>query len=354
MLALACFVSMLGPGPTEAEPPAWVRWDAPDACPAASDLAQAVRARLGRSPTEGEIEVAASIEDRNADGLHLTLETTSNGQRDRHTMTAHDCRALTDAAALVVALSIDPMAVVAATTVVDEREAEPEGPPMVPPLVEPPLVEPLPPEPSPEPPPDEAARDDLDNAPRSGPVPPESRAGADAPGLRAPEGLLGIAGGAEIGALPGVTGGPSVTFALAWPRLRVELGGTWLAPRTTTGGEARVRVMLGVATVRACGRLRGERIEVPLCAGLEAGAGRGRGLDAPNPRVANGTWLAPTVGAGVLGWVIPRLAVFGRAEVAVPVLRAAYDVREPGEPQELFRPGAASGRLWVGIEARLW
>ena len=348
LLATAVLSLALAPAPVEvpeptveAPPTSWLEWNAPDTCPTAEYLEEATEARLGRAPEPGEVAVQADIEDRGADGLQLTLETTRQGQTDSHTMTAHDCMALADASALVVALSIDPVAVATNVRTAGEVAEQPEPPTLEQPspILSGPEPE-LEPEPEPRPEPDVGASD---------------RPTDDEPVDRRPtELLLAATGGIELGAHPGVTGGPNVALALAWRRLRLEVGGWFLAPRTTDRDGANVRVLSGAAAARGCGRLHLQRVEVPLCAGFEAGGTRGDGSGAPNPRDATGLWLAPIVASGVHAWVIPRLAIVGRIEVAVPIMRTAFEVRDPGDPVELFRPEPVSGRIWIGIEGKLW
>lgn len=334
------------PEPTVQPPPeAWLQWDAPDSCPSAEYLDDATASRLGRAPEPGEVTAHASVEDRGAEGLALTLETTRDGQTDSHSMTAHDCRALADASALIIALSIDPVAVATNVKAASEVAEQPEPPTLEQPR--PILSGPTEPEPEPEP------------APEPEVLPPtEGGAGDpssdDAIDRRPRELLLAAAGGLELGAHPGVTGGPNLAVALAWRRLRLELGGWFLAPRTTDREGANVRVLSGAAAARGCGRLQLQRVEVPLCAGLEAGGTRGDGRGAPDARGATGLWLAPLVASGVHAWVIPRLAIVGRLEVAVPITRTAFEVRDPGDPVQLFRPEPVSGRIWIGIEGKLW
>ena len=206
------------------------------------------------------------------------------------------------------------------------------------------LSGPTEPEPEPEP----------EVTPREPEVAPADRPSDDPVDRRPTELLLAATGGLELGAHPGVTGGPNLAFGLAWHRLRLEIGGWFLAPRTTNREGANVRVLSGAAAARGCGRLHLQRVEVPLCAGIEAGASRGEGRGAPDPREATGLWVAPIVAGGVHGWVIPRLAIVGRIEVAVPITRTAFEVRDPGDPVELFRPEPVSGRIWIGIEGKLW
>lgn len=352
MELLATVVLTLGLAPTPIEvpeptvvpaPESWLQWDAPDSCPAAEYLDDATAARLGRPPEPGEVSARAKVEDRGSEGLALTLQTTRDGQTDSHSMTAHDCLALADASALIIALSIDPVAVATHVKTASEVHEEPE------PALEQPrpiLSGPNEPEPEPEPEPEVTPRDpDVGAADRP----------SDDPVDRRPtELLLAATGGLELGAHPGVTGGPNIAIALAWRRLRLEVGGWFLAPRTTNLEGANVSVLSGAAAARGCGRLHLQRVEVPLCAGIEAGGSRGDGRGAPDPRPATGLWLAPTVAGGVHAWVIPRLAIVGRIDVAVPITRTAFEVRDPGDPVELFRPQPVSGRIWIGIEGKLW
>jgi len=51
------------------------------------------------------------VVERGSSGLALTLRTTRGGMTDEHRMEAATCAALVDAAALVVAVTLDPMAV---------------------------------------------------------------------------------------------------------------------------------------------------------------------------------------------------------------------------------------------------
>ena len=325
-----------GPGPEER---AWLQWSAPPQCPDTASLEESIADRLGREVAPGEIEVRGGIEDTAAAGYRLTLLTKTDAGEDRRELTAHDCRALADATALLVALTIDAVAV--AQRVQAEAAREPAA---VVPAPSQPALE-LEPEPTPEP-----ATPQARPGPRDATRPATSRANGPE---RAPEVAGAIAGGAILGTLPGPSGGPELGIALLWPRLRIEVAGAWFGPRTEEGSEgARVRVQLGVAATRACVRLGTARVEAPVCGGLEIGALRGDGEGAPGARVAHGLWLAPAVGAGVRGWVTRRLAPFARLDVAIPVVHPAFELTGPNEPVELYRASAVSGRLWLGLEVK--
>ena len=155
-----------------------------------------------------------------------------------------------------------------------------------------------------------------------------------------------------LGTLPGVSGGPELGLAILWRRVRLEVAGTWMAPRTERSGDASVRVQLGVATARACVRLGTVRVEVPTCGGIELGAMRGDGRGAPAARTAHGAWVAPVIAAGVRGWVTPRLSPFVRLDVAIPVAHPAFELHGADERVELYRASPASGRLFLGLEVK--
>jgi hypothetical protein len=255
--------------------------------------------RLGRSIAPGEIEVDGRIRYDHSAGYRITLRTRMHGVDDERELQAHDCRTLVDATALLVAVTLDAVRVA-------EHVAD---------LVSPNRREP----------------------------PPIPQAGQDSGGLEQP----------AVPSRETTSGGPHLAVAVAWPRVRLELGGSWLAPRTATTAEGQVRVQLGTVTPRACIRLGMPRLEAPLCAGLELGAMRGDGREAPGARTAHGMWVAPVVGTGFHGWMTEVLALFVRLDLAVPVAHPRFQLSGPGDPVELHRAAPVTGRLWVGLEGRL-
>jgi hypothetical protein len=327
---LAWVVAMLVVPPSEAE---WLRWRAPASCPDAARVHEAITARLGRELDATEIEVDAVVQDRGSNGLALTLRTTRAGIADARELTSGTCDALVDATALVVAVAIDPIAAVTTLQAIRAAEPAPEAPAIEEAFVPPPAP-----------------------IPEAVPERPKTTTTVDAPvpRRRRLDVLLAASGGVETGAMPGPSGGPNVAVAIAWPRARIEVAGFYLAPRDSITGEGTVRVQMGVMSARACGRLRSGRFEAPLCAGLEIGASRGDGIEVVDPRTAHGRWIAPAASAGALGWVTPRVALGARVELAIPVDRTGFDVRDPGDPIPLHEPGPVSARLWAGIEVKLW
>jgi len=258
---------------------------------------------------------------------------------------ARSCEAVCDAAALATAIAVDPMHV-----------------------VEPPAVAPSDPEPEPVPVrvfvPDLDLDLDLDLAlalapdlsatiaepePIDGPTPPTHRTRAP----RLTHATLGIAALLDGGALPGVGAGPSASLGLLRRHLRIDLIGTWRAPVVVRAPAERnqgARIDLFTIGARVCGVVNPARtIELPLCAGVDAGLLRGRGFGLAKDRTARLLWSAAVASSGVT-WVFHRhLAISLRTEVGVPLARhefavAGHDAFDAVAP--------VFGRGLLGLEVR--
>jgi len=325
--------------PVEANPE-WLQWDAVASCPDAEFAKRATELRLGREATASDATVVATIE-RHDDEHRLELQITRDATLDVHHLTSQDCRTLAEATGLLIAVSVDPVATARALPPVSLAAELPVS-----------LAGPELPEPSldAETAPAEPIRSPVPRAPVQD---TDSEPVGFEPG-RVQDVRLGVSGGAELGALPGLSGGPRLQLGLGWERWRLELGGSLYVPRTARTENGAARVGLATADVQACWRLGGSDIEVPVCGGIEAGASFAQGLRDPGARSASGLWVAPRVSGGVHGWVLSNLALVARAEVAVSAVRTAYEVRDPGDPITVFAPGPVSGRLWLGLEVKIW
>jgi hypothetical protein len=301
-----------------------LRWHAPPGCPDTETVRAGIERRLGRTWPADDLAVDATLvasspgSDTAPTRFTLELELRRGATVDRRTVSGPSCDALATAAALVVALAIDAVAV--ARVVV------------------------MPPSPDATPPWD---RSRVPAAiPRPPRIAPPTARRRFVPGMH-----LRTQGGIEYGALPGVGGHAGLAVAIAWPRLRIEMLGQYHAPRRAIRSLGRVDVQMGVVAIDVCARLRAaKRIETPVCAGIEAGAMRGDGADAPSARTSHGAWIAPRFGAGLIGWVRPRIGLALRAEGAIPLQRPRFELRGPPEPIELFAPAPASLRVLAGIE----
>lgn len=313
----------------------WLRWEAPPSCPDEVHVREAIIGRLGREPSEAKVSMRVDADD---EGHALTLDMTVDEISHAYALRDADCHLLADAGALLVAVNVDALA-----TSIQVSTPKPEEPPSPPTRVSA-TAEPEPPaEPEPE-----LRSPTTTFSPQ--PVTDHDR------GRRTSleHVVLTLLGGAERGALPSTSFAPRLRMGLGWEHWRLEAAGTYFTPSVARTPDGAVRVMMGTADVRGCWRTGGAKVEAPMCGGLEVGGAFAEGLRDPARRTARGLWLAGALSAGLHWWFAPRMALVGRAELSVPAIRTAYDVRDPGAPVEVFTPGLVSGRIWLGLEAKIW
>jgi hypothetical protein len=257
-----------------------------------------------------------------ADGMILVLEFRQPVARVRQ-LRGHTCTELHDAAAVVLAVTIDPL------VPLDEDE----GPEVEAPEVEAPEVEA-----SPEPEIEMAAEPEVETAPRSTPQ----------LGLR-----LRIGGGVHYGALPGVAGGPSLAIGLRWRALRAELVGTWWLSkpaRFDSVPEVGATLSLGWVAPRVCGVPSTPRVSFPLCAGVELGAMRASSFGVPVPRPRTLPWIAAQFGGAVSVGLGGPLALWVGIDGIIPLTRPGFTIRGLGE---LHRAPPFAFQALLGFEIRL-
>lgn len=326
--------AMLGaPEATRSQPanePASVIWSTPASCPDATVLVEQVQLRLGRPLRAREMVVSGSVQPQDG-GFLLRLETMVHGHVDARALWAEDCGVLTDAAALVIAVSID--AVDAATAL---RDAV--GPRV------------------------DSTVEDRTSATRFAPAAgrrprPEAPAPTDpkksSRDPRRPAVFAAVEGGASIGPTPGPSGAVSLRGALSFGRFELHVGGLYVSPRTRATTNASVRVQLGAVGVHGCFQPLSGRVELPVCVGIESGAMRGDGLDVSGARTRHGLWLAAVAGVGLWAAVHSRVALGVRAEGAGGFVRPRFQLEQPGPVRELFTPGPVVARVLAGIRVRL-
>lgn len=323
-------------------------WEAPARCPDAAAVRQSLATYLGEGPTAeagaGVRAVATVIEDGGRLRLSLRTETTS-GVTTRETV-ADDCAVLVDATALIVAIAVDPTTVLARGELGKAAEAE-----AVEAAAEAAAVETV------EPPEDETVEEPVsDPVVTSEPIEAVEPSEDDASPRAEPLARFGmrVAGGIDGGTLPGIAGGVRLTGAAIGRGWRAELRGDYWLPRTATATDGiGGRIGLGVGGLRGCGVPAIARVglELPLCAGFEAGILRGDpvGDRVANPATAREPWVAVDASAG-LAWVPRRfIAVVLQAELVVPITRAGFVVGDV----EVYRVDAVAGRGLLGLEVRL-
>ncbi|MBK8239364.1 MAG: hypothetical protein IPK74_27895 [Deltaproteobacteria bacterium] len=329
--------------PTSAVPsPTAFEWIAPDGCPDATFARASVEHYAGRSlaDTAAVLHAARAEIVAQAQGdfrLRLELEVAA-GTPVQRTLRDESCRVLAETAALMIAVTIDPLAATRVGTL-------PEPAPTRAPTPEPPPVEP------PKPP---------ATKPSTPPGPPTRSCDAG-PALRRtgvtdrrPCVGLEARAGLQLGLLPTAIGpGVAITLALAWPRLRIELGGSHWFRRPARTGDDRNRggdLQLSAGSLGACARLRHRAHEFPLCGGAEVGALVGRGVGIAVPRREQLLWLAAWAGPRWMWSVHRRVALLADVDVVVPMARYRFEVGGLGV---VHRVDPVGGRVHLGLGIRL-
>jgi hypothetical protein len=309
------------------EPPTLaLTWSAAETCPSRAELLERIRAqgvvlgewipdRHARADLEVTIEIASK-----PDVWQVELELVDDDGRAQRSFTASDCEALADAVALIVAVTLDPIAVtralearteaIASST---EAEAEPAEP------VEP--IEPI--EPPPEPPPDPLLLGPLAESGELGIVLTE-----DDDAITWPANLevgVSIVGGGGYGPTRtgyGLIGG---RLALLGPAWRVDVGGHWATPRRIAVEGAAARFDAWRVEARGCWVPTPGPVELPLCVGVELGSVRGRGLPpTPEPTSTRFFWVAPTLSQGLIWAPVERFAFGPELGLVSPLTRGRF------------------------------
>lgn len=349
-LAALAFASLAS---APAEPT--VRWDGAPACVDAASVPARVGALVGEEATVAGSLVLAAEQRGGAWRVSLVLEPPGGAQPLRRTLEGRDCATLTEAVALVLAVHLDAVATARGI----ERESAGV-----------PAVDDVTPDAPGGPPVEAASRDDPDvrggaAGPGEGSPPPRA---AGSPGDRSsrarPRALasLGIAG--EIGVQPRAGAAFELAGGLGWPRARVELGalasvGPDAASEQLAAVGGRFRLLTGL--VRGCGVPGRERIELPLCGGLELGDLWARGTGLREPATVNTPWIAVVASArpqwvprlrwgGASNGTRARLAVGALLDLVVPLRRHHFAAPQVGLVHAV---DPAAVRLGVRVELRL-
>lgn len=355
MLAAWGMLALLA-GPPELQEPAdeapvlALRWSAIAPCPSRAQLLEQI-ADQGLGPALGEwvpesddrarLVVRVDVVPRGA-VWRADLELTDADGRSLRSFEASNCEALGEAVALIVAVTLDPVAVTQALARREAAAAEPA--PASAPAPAPARLPEREAEPEREREP-EPAREDASAS-------PTSTIDADPPEWPASLQVgFSLHGGAAYGPTPrgyGLVGGRVALLGPAW---RLELGGRWITPRRgldDTGLSARVDAWM--VELRGCGVPRPGPVELPICVGFEAGVVRGRGLEPIlNPTEARLSWLAPTLSVGLRWAPVERFAFGPEFGLVVPLTRGVFAAGEV----EVERLASIGVRGLLELELRL-
>lgn len=328
-----------------------LEWKAPAACPDIDELRTRLRDRLPGvdqplSPDMVPLDVTASILATEDEGFEARIELRNREGAGERTLSSRDCSLLTDAIVLVIAVTLDP--VTTAERVSQRETPDPADRPRAEPSVDTreadpavaPVIEPAPAS--------TRADQELDaSSSRS------SGADADGVGSSMPALQLGlrVLGGGGFG--PTNTGYASLagSVALLGDRWRVAIDGRWAVRRSVlrddgAGGQFDAW-LLGVVGCYVPGRAK---LELPVCAGVEAGQVRGQGIATlPSVDRAAVPHVALRLTPGVAWVPIERLAIGFDLELAAPLTRGEFVV----DAIVVQRVVPVAVRAMLGIELRL-
>jgi hypothetical protein len=287
--------------------PVELEWNAPDGCPDRAEIARRVEALLGHPATSNEA-LAFRAEVRETDDGHFraTLRSRWAGGSTERTFEAVDCAKIGRAAALIVAMAIDPVDV---AEVASEPRPQPQPQPRAP------------------------------EEPRATPV--------EAPAVHLGFGMRATV---DVGSLPLPTigGGPLATLRFgAW---ELQLGAqAWIPRRTAgstpTGAGGEIGLLTGEA--RACREIVPLALTLSLCLGGEAGVTDGAAFGIPVPRHPRSLWLAALGGAIIRPRVASGLWAWMSFDAAVPLTPPDYAIEGLGS---VHRPWPVVGRASMGVE----
>jgi hypothetical protein len=277
------------------------------------------------------LEVHAHLR-RGDDGQWLLdLEIDKDGDASLRQLVAPQCETVLDAAAFVVAVAIDP-----------SLAGEGEGV-----LVEP---EPEVPTPSVQDPPATAAASSTTppaasttSTPAAPPPPPRKRS------------LFGLAragGGIDGGAMPRVGAMLEGAVGVGGKWFRLEATGLYrlqTMQRAVSDPTVGGRFTFWAFGARGCGVPRWNRVEFPLCAGLEGGRMVAQGFGLPTNRTVRSPWGAVTFGPGLAWKPHKNIALVVQAALGVPFVRTRLTIENLGT---IHKTGPVFGRAWIGFEGR--
>ena len=312
-----------------------LEWSAPPECPDQ----RRVDARLEQLiPGERAQSLHASAEvSATADGWRLQVELVSDTGSSVRELEAQSCAVLLEAAVFIVAVAIDPAVASMAMNddAVPASDAEPAPESTLVPAVQ---TEPEPdaePEPRPE-------RTIALAPPPERPTPASRRRIGGA--LRA-----ALAVGTALVSRFDLA--PSLTGALRGRYWRAELGLRYIAGRAQPiEGQAGAQLALDAAgvDVRGCGVAPAGPVEIPVCAGIDLAAVRGRPRGLFDQRDRFALRAAIDVAVGVAWPLTRRVALWVEAAGGFALLRPRFVARE----QPIHLGSSASFAALVGVELR--
>jgi hypothetical protein len=255
-------------------------------------------------------------------GFQLRLTMRDTGEPRSRELAAPTCAELAGAAALVMALTIDP------TLLTKPRPAP------APSLAAPAPASSMPPPPA----------APWQPVPVPAPPPVRERATPDTTWVTA------LGASLAVGFWPKVASGPSLLGAVEHRSVRAELSlSTSTAEWQSDSSSRAASFRSWVAAARGCWLGTRSAVGVGPCAGFELGALHGVGAGVTRPHSATLPWLAPSLGVVARLRVRPNAEVLLEADGLKPLIHNGFDLA--GQTIYRFRPSsvAAVAGLFLGV-----
>jgi hypothetical protein len=318
-------------------------------CPNRQEVLHAIRELAGEtSPSEGaaDFSIRGEVQSQ-ASGFQLNLSWRSAAHHAERTMTASTCDELARAAALIVALAVNPDRLdpkdpasdnaAPASTAVQEAALAPSPPParrepLRPRVVEPSAVSQVPPSP------DRASDEPADSARGSVQVTRQRRA--------RPRAEIAM----DAGTLPHAGAGLGIGVSIPTSSLILQTEAFAFSPQTksiATGGGG--KFWMGAIAFRPCLSLGGRFRLLPcVVTELDLLYARGQGVDF---RQAGGAWF-PRFGAGgeMAYGLSKRIGVVAGIWLLAAPFRPNFVVEET---EQVHRPALFCARTTVGLDLQL-
>jgi hypothetical protein len=303
------------------DPPIVLSWTAPSRadCPDSAYVLGEIKRYVGATGARsGEpIRAKATVRAGGLDRWQLLLETTDGGVEGERVFQDDSCRAVADAAVVVLAWMIDPDAMATSSSPVPEKTVLPRTPAL--------------------------DRTPVD-ARKARPVRPFI--------------ALGLVG--DVGTLPQPALGTQLQGGAAWRRFRLAARAGYSARRSkaasipSEGGSAGARFSLETFGLDGCfdviREAPAQRLGLSLCTSPEIDWVHGTGFGISDPTRGSKAWFA--LGGGVEARLVLRgpLRLVFDGRVVVPTEREHFALHGVGE---IYRPAIVAGRVGLGIELEL-
>jgi hypothetical protein len=281
------------------EPPVSLSWEAPSECMDREQALVRLRELFPELPDEvpdeqGVVAVTVEITD-------TTAQVRFVGPRgeDERTLEGQSCELLAKAVVMVIAVAVEAEVV----TLVEAPADKPEEPE----------------EEAPDEQPDESLEASFEQ-PRD--EPPRQHA----------RGHVGVLGGGGWGPIDAGMGAVVLELGAHGRRWRASARGVWIPPRTLALADDPTFIGSydgGFGGARACFAtpFAQGQLELPICAGIEAGVLRGRGVGStPSPDTATQPWAAVGLGPGVRYVANRWIALSLEVDLVAALLRGGFTI----------------------------